>query len=420
MPQESTLTDADQTALARIRGCQPVLAGIETARTAIGLADGHLGHAGPPFESQSTIPPTVLNALAGACVHEGWAGDVAAGRSLVLDGQVTLHANNDLGTVSPMAGVVRPSQPVMRVADRNGSACTFATFAEPGRRALRFGIYDVDTAAGLRTVESQIAPAIAAALPDRGLPVWPLVDQGLRLGDDTHQRNVGSMAAFLGALPELPAEVRGWLWRAPQHFLNYAMAAVKLCLDQASGVRGSTVVTTLSRNGLDCAIRVAGTGAVWYRAPASLPVGGFFEGYGLADAQSDLGDSAIVEVFGLGGCTAHTSPEVARTMKADWVEAQRVGRDMRSLFLDRQPVFDPAAAAPDGVGLGLSAVRAAAAGGVRIHTGISHAPATDGWIGIGVAHAPAACFADAAQGVCDSLVPEAASLPDAQIEGDDT
>ena len=412
-------TAADRAAFDRILACQPVLVGIEPARTAMGLPDGHLGHAGPPFQTREEIPPTVLNALAGACVHEGWAGDLEAARQLVLDGQVTLHANHDLATVSPMAGVVRPSQPVMRVADAAGTASTFATFAEPGRRALRFGVYDAATAEGLRTVETEIAPALAGALPQSGLPVWPLVAQGLQLGDDTHQRNVGGMAALLGALPGLPGDVRAWLWQATQHFLNYAMAAAKLCLDRASGVRGSTVVTALSRNGVDCAIRVAGTGDTWYRAPASLPVGGFFEGYSLADAQADLGDSAIVEAFGLGGCTAHTAPEIGRTMQADWAEAQRVGRAMRALFLDRQPAFDPAAAAPAGLGLGLCAARAAAAGGVRIHTGIAHAPGTDGWIGIGVAHAPADCFAAAAEAVCESLASDAAPTPEARAEGAD-
>jgi hypothetical protein len=412
-------TDADQTALNRVRACQPVLVGIETAGAAMGLADGALGHAGPPFERRADIPPTVLNGLAGACVHEGWAGDLETARRLVLDGEVTLHANHNLCTVSPMAGVVRPSQAVMRVADANGTASTFATCAEPGRRALRFGVYDNATAAGLRTVETEIAPAIAAALPKGGLPVWPLVAQGLQLGDDTHQRNVGGMAALLGALPNLPGDVRTWLWRAPQHFLNYAMAAAKLCLDQAAGVRGSTLVTALSRNGVDCAVRVAGTGDTWYRTPASLPVGGFFDGYSLADAQPDLGDSAIVEAFGLGGCTAHTAPEIARTMQADWAAAQRVGREMRALFLDRQPAFDPAAAAPEGLGLGLCAARAAAAGGVRIHTGIAHAPGTDGWIGIGIAHAPAECFAAAAQGVCDSFAADADPTPEARAEGAD-
>ncbi len=386
------LTRADRDAVDSILACRPVLAGLETARDALGLAEGALGHAGPPFQSRQEIPAVVLGALAGACVHEGWAGSVEQGREMVLSGEIALHANNDLGTVSPMAGVVRPSQPVMRVENADGPGTTWATFAEAGRRALRFGVYDAAAADGLRHVESVIAPAIAAVLPKGGLPVWPLVAHGLTLGDDTHQRNIGGMSAFLAALPDLPNDVRAWLTGVPQHFLNYAMASAKLCLDRASLVSGARIVTALTRNGVDCAIRVAGTGATWHRAPASNPVGGFFEGFAQEDAQPDLGDSAIVEPFGLGGCTAHTSPEIARTMGRDWAEARREGAGMRELFGTRCPHFDPALAGADGLGAGLHAVRAAKAGGVRIHTGIAHRDGATGWIGIGVARAPGACF----------------------------
>jgi len=287
---------------------------------------------------------------------------------------------------------VRPSQPVMRVENRNGGGATWATFAEKGRRVLRFGVYDDDAAKGLRFVETVVAPAIASALPKGGLPVLPLVAEAVRMGDDVHQRNVGGMAAFLAALPDLPPDVRHWLSGAPQHFLNYVMASAKLCLDQARGVAGAAVVTALSRNGVDCAIQVAATGDRWFRAPAVIPRGGLFDGYSLDDAQPDLGDSAIVEAFGLGGCTAHTAPEIARDMDSPWPESVSEGQRMRTLFLERQPAFDPALAAPDGLGLGLSVHRARTAGGVRIHTGIAHRDGCQGWIGVGVAHAPKACF----------------------------
>jgi len=394
--ETAEMTSADAEAIDRIRACQPVLIGLETAGTAMGLGEGELGHAGPPFAQTGEIPATVLNAAAGAAVHEGWAASVEDGRDAILSGHVRLRPNHDLGTVSPMAGIVRPSQPVMRVENGNGCGTTWATFAEKGRRVLRFGVYDADAAEGLRFVETVVAPAIASALPKDGLPVLPLVAEGVRLGDDVHQRNVGGMAAFLAALPDLPSEVRQWLSGAPQHFLNYVMASAKLCLDQGRGVPGAAVVTALSRNGVDCGIQVAGTGDRWFRAPAVIPRGGFFAGYSLDDAQPDLGDSAIVETFGLGGCTAHTAPEIARDMDAPWPESVSEGTRMRTLFFDRQPSFNPALAAPDGLGLGLSVHRARAAGGVRIHTGIAHRDGCQGWIGVGVAHAPQACFEQAA------------------------
>ena len=262
---------ANHEALRRIAAVTPVLTGIARAGDVLRLSEGELGHAGPPFASTADVPPVVLNALAGAVLHEGWAGTLVEAERLIRDGHIRLRPNHDLGTVSPMAGVVRPGQIVMCVADANGTGVTYATLAEAGRRALRFGVYGPDVAAGLRWLDAELGPAIARALPRDGLPVLPLIADGIRLGDDVHQRNVGGMLSFARALPELESPMRSWLLGNPQAFLNTAMAAAKLALDAAAGVASSRVVTAISRNGATCGIRMAGTGRRWFTVPASIP-----------------------------------------------------------------------------------------------------------------------------------------------------
>lgn len=396
MLDERRRNDANEEATKRILRADPIIVGLERASDALKLGKGELGHAGPPFADRSSIPTLVLNALAGAVVHEGWAGTLEDARRLVLDGQIRLHANHDLGTVSPMAGVVRPGQKVARLVDRNGAGVAFATLAESGRRALRFGVYEDATAEALRWIDGAFADALEKALPRQGLPVVPLIADGVALGDDVHQRNIGGMMAFIRALPDLDTRLRSWLFANPQHFLNYAMAAAKLALDSADGVPGSSVVTALSRNGANCGIRIAGAGRRWFTAPASAPIGGFFAPFTRADAQPGLGDSAIVEAYGLGGTIAHASPEIARSMGRDWSEACEAGRAMRALFVGRHPVVAPALCGPEGVGAGLDAARVVSAGRpVRIHTGIGHRDGQSGWIGVGVAEAPVACFSAA-------------------------
>lgn len=394
---------ANQQAVERIAATQPVLAGCERASSALNLADGELGHAGPPFDDPAGIPAPVLHALAGAALHEGWAGTLEAASASILRGEIRLRANHDLGTVSPMSGVVRPSQVVMRIENRAGPGVTYATLAESGRRVLRFGCYDAHVATGLRYLDDVIGPAIARALPSGGLPLLPLIAEGLALGDDVHQRNVGGMYSFARYLPGLDDSVRSWLLGNPQHFLNYAMAAAKLALDQAEGIADCSIVTAISRNGSACGVRVAGMGKRWFCAPAAVPDGRFFAPHSLEDAQRDLGDSAIMEAFGLGGAVAHCSPELAHFMLQDWPLAEAAGRSMRELFWSAHPLFAPALAGVAKTGLGLDAQRVVdEQRPMRIHTGIAHRDGETGWIGIGVASAPLSCFEQALRTMTES------------------
>ena len=45
----------------------------------------------------------------------------------------------------------------------------------------------------------------------------------------------------------------------------------------------------------------AGTGDAWFTAPVEMPQGLYFPGFSAADANPDMGDSAIMETIGLGG-----------------------------------------------------------------------------------------------------------------------
>src|SRR5258705_3693866 len=83
-----------------------------------------------------------------------------------------------------------------------------------------------------------------------------------------------------------------------QFFLNLAMAAAKAMADPANGVAGSTLVTTLARNGTDFGIRVSRLGDRWFTAPVEMPVGPYFAGFGPDDAHPAMGDSPILATIG--------------------------------------------------------------------------------------------------------------------------
>lgn len=400
--------------LERFVKCEPVVTDLVKARDC-GLADRTLSHAGSPFVDRRSIPAPVLHALAGSAFIEGWVKTFEDGVAAILGGDIALVANHSLGIVSPMSGVVRPSQPLFVVQDACGSRrVTYATLAEKGRRTLRFGSYDDDCVRGLAVLETKIAPSVAAAIPSGGLAILPILAEAIALGDDVHQRNVGGHLVLLRSLPQLDPATRIFLADHPQFFLNFAMASAKLVLDGWRGQPGSSLVTAISRNGLTCGIQLAGTGDKWFEAPSVVPVGGIYAPHGAEDAQPDLGDSAIMEAFGLGGCIAHLAPELTRALAVSWPEALEAGQRQRQLFSFRNDRLSPVASGKAGIGIGMDARRVLASKDeVRIHTGIAHKDGRSGWIGIGVARVPHACF-EAAVRALDASAAEA-EAPDEHV-----
>jgi hypothetical protein len=379
--------------LERIARCEPIVTSLIRARDC-GLSGRTLAHAGPPFDDRVSIPKPVLHALAGAAVIEGWVSSFEQGVAAIVAGDIALVSNHAVGIVSPMAGVVRPSQPLFLLDDAGGSGRrTYATLAEKGQRTLRFGSFDEDVVRGLAILENEIVLAIVEDLPPGGLPILPIMAEAIALGDDVHQRNVGGHLVFMRSLPHLSSDVRIYLADHPQFFLNFAMAAAKLMLDGWRGVAGSSLVTAISRNGVVCGVQLAGTGDRWFTAPSVVPTGGICAPHTAQDAQPDLGDSAIMEAFGLGGCIAHLAPELTRALAVGLPDAMAAGRRQRQFFAYRHDRLSPVASGEDGVGIGLDARRVLDSGhDVRIHTGIAHKDGRSGWIGIGVAKVPRACF----------------------------
>jgi hypothetical protein len=70
--------------------------------------------------------------------------------------------------------------------------------------------------------------------------------------------------------------------------------------DAAEGIPFSTLVTAIACNGVEVGAQVSGLRKDWYTAPAAVPRGLYFPGYSEADANPDLGDSAISETAGIG------------------------------------------------------------------------------------------------------------------------
>jgi hypothetical protein len=179
-----------------------------------------------------------------------------------------------------------------------------------------------------------------------------------------------------------------------QFFLNVAMAMGKCILDPARGTPSSTLVTVMSRNGTDFGIRVAGLGDAWFTAPVEMPQGLYFPGYSAADANPDIGDSAILEAVGLGGFAMAAAPAVAGFVGAGgFADAVAYTRAMGEITAGRNAKWAIPALEFAGTPVGIDVRRVVETGiAPVINTGIAHRLPGVGQVGAGVARAPLACF----------------------------
>src|SRR3954454_23871619 len=313
-------------AVARLAAARPLVVDAAPAReVSAHHAAGGVTHAGPPIEPRRMCPP-MRAALGSALWLEGVAGSPGEALSLVEDGQIPLSTNHDAGGVAPMAGVVSASMPVWVARDEVTGKVAWCPLNEGSGAVLRYGADGPEVLERLKWMRDVLAPELKAALSSRGpLDLYDLHVRSLALGDEAHHRTEQGTSLALEALGIEHPEVRTFIASNGQFFLNLAMVFSKLALDCAADVPGSPVLTAIARNGVEVGIRVSGLGDRWFVGPAALPEPErLFAGYTPADMNPDLGDSAIVETYGLGALAVAASPLSVPSVGLDPADVERI------------------------------------------------------------------------------------------------
>lgn len=411
------INEANAEAVRRMLAAEPVLVDVMPAREAIpALADGRiLLHAGPPIGWDRMCGP-MRGAVCGAIVFEGWAADLASAAELAAAGAVAFHPNHHFDAVGPMTGITTASMPVMVVENRTFANRATCTVNEGLGKVMRFGGNDAEVLARLAWLRDVLGPALGKALQARGgIPLKGLIARGLTMGDEMHQRNAACTGLFLREIaPWLArtaedtgrlAEALAFIAGNDQFFLNIAMAMGKAMTDPARGIAGSSIVTAMSRNGTDFGIGVSGTGAAWFTAPVEMPEGLYFPGFSAADANPDMGDSAIVETIGLGGFAMAAAPAVVGFVGAGSASsAAMFTQAMREITIGANPEWTIPALDFAGVATGIDLRLVVETGLVpTINTGIAHRQPGIGQVGAGVVRAPLACFAQGARALARTM-----------------
>lgn len=410
LTRSAAIEAANAEALRRLVEGEPALVDCRPAREAIDLPEHVVLHAGPPIEWPDMCAPLQAAVLC-AIRYEGWAGDDDRARDLVERGAVRLAPCHHWQSVGPMTGIITASMPVLVVENRIHGNRAHATINEGLGKVLRFGANDESVIVRLRWLRDEAGPAFGAALrASGGIELRPLMARALSMGDEMHQRNVAASSLLGRALmPHLAraarettvlARLAEFIGGNDQFFLNVAMAAGKAMADPAF-VAGSTLVTTMARNGTEFGIRVSGAGERWYIAPVNTPRGLYFPGYGPDDANPDIGDSAIVETIGLGGGAMAASPAVARFVGAGGVaEALATTAEIGEITIAEHPYFRIPALDDRGAPVGIDVRRVVETGITPlINTGIAGRIAGTGQIGAGIVRAPLACFTQALEAI---------------------
>jgi hypothetical protein len=306
--------------------------------------------------------------------------------------------------------------PVMVVENARYGNRAYCTINEGLGKVMRFGGNDEAVLDRLRWLRDVFGPTLGRALrASGGMRLKPIVARGLSMGDELHQRNVACSSVFLREIaPTLArtaesldtlAECLGFIAGNDQFFLNIAMAMGKAIMDPVSGIRGSTVVTAMCRNGTDFGVRVSGCGAQWFVAPVEMPQGLYFAGYSEVDANPDMGDSAIIETIGLGGFAMAASPAVAGFVGAGLPSsAAEFTRSMREITVAQNAEWTIPALDFAGVPTGIDVRRVVDTGLCPIiNTGIAHREPGVGQVGAGVVRAPMQCFHAAVRAIAKEI-----------------
>ncbi len=407
-PASSPIDTANEYALQRIFTARPFLVAVRPARELLPQLGAYtVLHAGPPLSWEAMCGP-LRGAVLGAVQYEGWAVDEAAAQALIDAGKLTFSPCHQFGAVGPMTGIITPSMPLLVVEDREHGTRAYSTLNEGLGKVLRFGAHDQSVRERLRWLQDVVAPALHVALQRAGgLDLRAIMAQALLMGDEMHQRNVAATSLVVRALmphlvrvvpaPEPLGAITEYLVGNDQFFLNIAMAAAKATMEAAAGIPGCTLVTAMARNGTDFGVRLSALGERWFTAPVQMPKGLYFPGFSAADANPDLGDSAIVETLGLGAFAMVASPAVAQFVGVgSLAEARQYTEEMCEITVGRSPHFLLPTLDGMGVPTGIDVRKVVETGIVpRINTGIAHRQAGIGQIGAGVVQAPLACFVQA-------------------------
>lgn len=406
---------ANRKALERVLAAKPALVGMGVALDVIpGMRRDLILHAGPPVAWERMCGP-MRGGIMCALMYEGLAATPEEAEKLAASGKIKYEPCHEHSAVGPMAGIISASMPVFIVRNEEHGNCAYATQNEGLGKVLRYGAYGPEVIERLKWMEKTLYPALKAAIESLGrIDLKTMVAQALHMGDEVHNRNRAGTSLFYRAIapaviktckdPETAAKCLEFINGNDHFFLNLSMALSKASLDAGRGVKDSSLVTVMARNGTEFGVQLSGTGGRWFTGPAPVPDALYFPGYSKADANPDIGDSAITETNGLGGFAIAAAPAIVQFVGGSASDALNYTMAMYQITAGESGIYKIPALDFRGTPTGIDVIRVARTGILPfIDTGVAHKDPGVGQVGAGVLSAPPEPFARAFEFFAKSL-----------------
>jgi len=401
------IESANTEATTKMIEARALLTGLDKAIDVVpGMRDNLLLHAGPPITWERASGP-MRGAITGALIFEGKAQGEADAKALIESGKIELEPCHHHQAVGPMAGVTSPSMSVYIIENETHGNKAFSNLNEGYGKVLRYGAFDDEVQNRLRWMEELMAPILKKAIKEcGGIDIKALLSEALHMGDEGHNRNKAGSILFLKALApniakiskdsKVTAEILQAIGDNALAVLNPVMAACKVMADAGHGIEGSTIVTTMARNGTDFGIRVSGMGDQWFTAPAQIPKGLYFPGYKESDANPDIGDSTITETAGIGGFAMAGAPAIVTFVSGTPQDALNASLEMYEITFAEHKYFTIPPFDFRGTPTGIDLRKIIETGMTpRVNTGIAHKKAGIGQVGAGLVRPPMKIFEEA-------------------------
>lgn len=398
---------ANEQTVERLHAADPVLVGIERAGDELpGMTPETVLTSGPPLD-WSEYEQGQANAIIGGALFEGLADSREEAIEKLETDEITVASCHDYGCVGSIAGVHTASMPVFVVKDQASGRLGRCHFYEGhSRHRLNYGSYNDTVVEQLTFIDEVVAPVFDRAIDlAGGVKLRPIIQRALCMNDDMHSRNDASTAllaqelfpallelARTGNLPDTKIDRTLDYLRENQYvFLRPAMAASKAMADAAHEVDGSTVVTAMSFNCSEFAIRVGGLGDQWFRAPMPMIDGKYFEGFSESDVEYMGGDSVVNATVGLGGLAQAAAFPLIEYQGGSPQQMVERNEQMYQITLDQHPHYEIPYFQFRGVPTGID-VRKVVDEGITPVMNMGIPGSQGGQIGAGCLEAPMACF----------------------------